>query len=166
MNSRLSLGEGLQNVVDSAKKAYAPEANGRQKRSVQKQRSIKNMHEEKKDVTSSEKAYSDTAIDVNKKPSSQAEQNVGNTTQNIDADATEMKRRKHPLIFDKDDSQERWEVPKAKMTPDLNRIQKTSNASNAMSVDRNRLEMHSISAKSRNATNLHFASRHKREACE
>ena len=114
MNSRLSLGEGLQNVVDSAKKAYAPEANGRQKRSVQKHRSIKNMHEEKKDVTSSEKAYSDTAIDVNKRKSSKVEQNVGNTTQNIDADVTEMNQRKHPLIYDIDDSQERWKYQKPK----------------------------------------------------
>ena len=167
MNSQLSLGgEGLQNVVDSVKKAYAPEANGRLKRSVRKLRSIKNMHEEKKDVTSSEKAYNDTAIDVNKRQSSKAEQNVGNTTQNIDADVTEMKQRKHPLIFDKDDSQERWEVPKAKMIPGLNRIQRKSNTSNATNIDGNRLEIPSLSAKSQNATNLHFASRHKREACE
>ena len=167
MNSRLSLGgKGLKNVVDSAKKAYAPEADGRQKRSVRKQRLIKNIHEEKKDVTPSEKAYNDTAKDVNKKPSSKAEQNVRNTTQNIDADVTEMKRRKHPLIYDKDDSQERLEVPKAKRIPDLNRLQNKLNASNAMSIDGYRLEMPSISAKSQNATSLHFASRHKREACE
>ena len=167
MNSRLSLGgEGLQNVVDSAKKACAPEANGRLKRSVRKQLSIQNMHEEKKDVTSSEKAYSDTAIDVNTRQSSKAEQNVGNTTQNIGADVTEMKRRKHPLIYDVDDSQERWQVPEAKMIPDLNRIQRKSNASNTTSIDGNGLEMPSVSAKSQNATNLHFASRHKREACE
>ena len=164
MKSRLSLGgEGLQNVVDSVKKAYASEANSRQKRSVQKQRSIKNMHEEKKDVASSEKAHNDTAIDVNKRKSSKAEQNVGNTTQNIDADVTEMNQRKHPLIYGIDDSQERWEVQKAKIIPGLNRIQRKSNAT---SINGNRLEIPSISAMSQNATNLHFASRLKRGACE